>query len=336
MHTSPPSRSCKVQPGAKEGEKGSGPDSTLPAPLPCSTPSWTKAERAIQYNTYIFHYEIAISFPAFYFMHPELYASFYITPEGWWVGLGSFSCEAVALPGSSPQDAPAADVAGPKHDSHSSLSPAPAAPYPSSKGSLCPGSQGSPSPCTWFLSADPWTSPSCSQQLWMGREQQLNPDPAGVGRSKPEEGGAGTVQHAHGAVTPGPRLPHSRARPARGSRGCSPRVKFYQRSGPVEQGAPSGGWVTGQELSSLEPVQSRVSGGRRNNPALPVHPQSVTLSGCTRCCSWQKCQTRAGGCRGGSGLVCISSGEWSTGSGWLVWSQCAVGSQRLSRVGARR
>lgn len=78
-----PSRSCKVQPGAKEGEKGSGPDSTLPTPLPCYISTWTKAERSIQYNTYIFHYEIAISFPAFYFMHPELY-TFYITPEGWW------------------------------------------------------------------------------------------------------------------------------------------------------------------------------------------------------------------------------------------------------------
>lgn len=68
------------------------------------------------------------------------------------------------------------------------------------------------------------------------------------------------------------------ARPAQpspahvGSRGCSPRVKFYQKSVPVEQGVPSGGWVTGQELSSLEPVQNRGSGGKRNNPVLPVHP----------------------------------------------------------------
>lgn len=67
--------------------------------------------------------------------------------------------------------------------------------------------------------------------------------------------------------TKGPWLRHSQARPAHvGSRGCSPRVKFYQRPVPVEQGVPSGGWVTGQELSSLEPVQSRLSGGRRNNP----------------------------------------------------------------------
>lgn len=73
---------------------------------------------------------------------------------------------------------------------------------------------------------------------------------------------ARTVQHAHGVVTPRARLWHSHARPAR----CSPRVKFYQRSVPVEQGVPSGGWVTDQELSSLEPVQSQVSGGRRNNP----------------------------------------------------------------------
>lgn len=54
---------------------------------------------------------------------------------------------------------------------------------------------------------------------------------------------------------------------------------------------------------------------------------AVTSSGCTQCHSWQKCQTRAGGCREGSGLVGISSGEWSTGSGWLVLIQCAVGNQ---------
>lgn len=34
----------------------------------------------------------------------------------------------------------------------------------------------------------------------------------------------------------------------------------------MEQGVPSGGWVTGHELSSLEPVQSQESSGRRNNP----------------------------------------------------------------------
>lgn len=97
MHTSHPSRSCKVQPGAKEGEKGSGPDSTLPAPLPCYIPTGTKAERSIQYNTYIFHYEIAISFPAFYFMHPELYAAFYITPEGWWGWVVSHARQLLSL-----------------------------------------------------------------------------------------------------------------------------------------------------------------------------------------------------------------------------------------------
>lgn len=42
-----------------------------PASPSCYIPTWTKAERSIQYNIYIFHYEIAISFPAFYLMHPE-------------------------------------------------------------------------------------------------------------------------------------------------------------------------------------------------------------------------------------------------------------------------
>lgn len=70
---------------------------TLPAPLPCYIPTWTKAERSIQYNTYIFHYEIAISFPAFYFMHPELYAAFYITPEGWWGWVVSHARQLLSL-----------------------------------------------------------------------------------------------------------------------------------------------------------------------------------------------------------------------------------------------
>lgn len=55
---------------------GCSSSSTSPAPLPCYVPTWTKAERSIQYNIYIFHYEIAISFPAFYLMHPELDAAF--------------------------------------------------------------------------------------------------------------------------------------------------------------------------------------------------------------------------------------------------------------------
>lgn len=119
--------------------------------------------------------------------------------------LGSFSCEAVALPGSSPQDIPAADMAGPKHDSHSPLSPHPAPPFPSNKGRLCPASRGSPGSFKWFFSADPRTSLSCSQQLWMEREQQLNPSTSRVwmGTSKPEAREVvGTVQHAHGVVTP--------------------------------------------------------------------------------------------------------------------------------------
>lgn len=41
------------------------------------------------------------------------------------MGLGSFSCEAVALPGSYPQDTPAADVAGPN------MIPIPPFPLPS-------------------------------------------------------------------------------------------------------------------------------------------------------------------------------------------------------------
>lgn len=113
----------------QEGKKGSGRDSTLPAPLPCYIPSWTKAERSIQYNTYIFHYEIAISFPAFYLMHPELYAAFYITPEGWWGWAVSHARQLLSLEVTTGRT--------------------------SSKGSLCPGSQDSPSPFKWFLSADP-------------------------------------------------------------------------------------------------------------------------------------------------------------------------------------
>lgn len=54
---------------------------------------------------------------------------------------------------------------------------------------------------------------------------------------------------------------------------------------------------------------------------------AVTSSGYIQCHSWQKCQTRAEGCREGSGLVDISSGELNTGSGWLTLIQCAVGSQ---------
>lgn len=120
---------------------------TLPAPLPCYIPTWTKAERSIQYNTYIFHYEIAISFPAFYFMHPELYAAFYITPEGWWGWVVSHARQLLSL-----------EVT---HRTH--------------------------------------------QQLWMEWEQQLNPSAFWVwmGMSKPEAREvAGTVQHAHGVVTP--------------------------------------------------------------------------------------------------------------------------------------
>lgn len=53
----------------------------------------------------------------------------------------------------------------------------------------------------------------------------------------------------------------------------------------------------------------------------------VTSSGYIQCRSWQKCQTRAEGCREGSGLVDRSSGESNRGSGWLALIQCAVGSQ---------
>lgn len=74
---------------------------------------------------YIFHYEIAISFPAFYLIHPEL-KRFFLSHSRGLAGLCSFSCEAVTVPGSYPQEAPAADLAGPRQD--------PRSPFPCDKG----------------------------------------------------------------------------------------------------------------------------------------------------------------------------------------------------------
>lgn len=130
----------QVQPDAKEGEKGSGPDYT-PALLPCYIPLWTKAERSIQYNTYIFHYEIAISFPAFYFMHPELYASFYITPRGWWGWVVSHARQLLSL-----------EVTHRTHQQlmWQDLNMIPIPPFPQQQGQALPWQ-----PCKWCLSADP-------------------------------------------------------------------------------------------------------------------------------------------------------------------------------------
>lgn len=133
----------------------------------------------------------------------------------------------------------------------------------------------------------------------MEREQQLSPSTCRLwgGEDRRQGGDGDSATCTRSGEAKGPRLQHSRARPAHvGSRGCSPRVKFYQRSVPVEQGIPFGGWVSGQELSSLEPVQNRVSGGRRNNPVERKESRCFreTLQGKSagEPSSW-KCQTRA-------------------------------------------
>lgn len=144
-------------------------------------------------------------------------------------------------------------MAGPKHNSHSSLSPAPAAPFPSNKDSLCPSSQGSPSPFQWFLAADPQTSLSCSQQLWMEQELQLNPWTCRVwGGANRSEGGGGDSATCT----------RSGARPAQ-PRGDLPKVS------PRGTGSPIRGLGHRPRAVIAGTVQSRVSGGRRNNPALP-------------------------------------------------------------------
>lgn len=100
----------------------------------------------------------------------------------------------------------------------------------------------------------------------MEREPQLNPCTCRVWGGANRRRGRWRGQcDMHTERCRGPRPAQPGPPSPGGSRGCSP-GGFYQSSVPVEQGAPSGGWVTAQELSSLEPVQSRVSGGRRNNP----------------------------------------------------------------------
>lgn len=107
-----------------------------------------------------------------------------------------------------------------------------------------------------------------------------------------------------------PEAPHPAARTAASCRalGCPPTAAGHIAAALAEKGAsprvPTFGFCTSAE--------------------------QVTSSGYIQCHSWQKCQTTAEGCREGSGLVDISSGELSTGSDWLVLIQCAVGSQWTS------
>lgn len=74
------------------------------------------------------------------------------------MGLGSFSCEAVTLPGIYLQEAPAADLAGPRHDLRYPLPLTQFSPSPATRAQLyilpavaCQGAYGS---FTWLVSAD--------------------------------------------------------------------------------------------------------------------------------------------------------------------------------------
>lgn len=104
----------------------------------------------------------------------------------------------------------------------------------------------------------------------MEREQQLDPHIPGRGRSRPEEGGGGDSATCTGVVTaaarPGP------PSPAHGEPGLQPQGEVLPKVSPCGTGSPIRGLghrpravITG---TSAEPG----SGGRRNNPVLPVHP----------------------------------------------------------------
>lgn len=247
---------------AGRGREGLWLQQRLPSPRPllCKVPTQTEAEGSIQYN--IFHYEIAISFPAFYLVHPELGTSFLRHARG----LGSFLRRGTCPPRRSCQG----QEAGPR-------SSRPAPHFPLHQGRLrllasgaCRGAYSS----LRLPSAD--SSPSFTQPaVAAARKQQLKPSTSHirVQTNRPEEGTWQGQCSTHTAVmqkglgpasclTPEPGRPGQRSQPP----------AHWGRSGlqPIEcevckilvnlwnKESFPGGWVTDQEPSSLESVRSRM------------------------------------------------------------------------------
>lgn len=253
---------------------------------------------------------------------------FYVTPEGW----ARFS-------GTCPPRCPCqGQEAGPR-------SSRPAPHFPLHQGRLrllasgaCRGAYSSRrrSP-----SAD--SSPSFARPaVAAARKQQLKPSTSRVRvqTNRPEEGTWQGQCSTHTAVMQKGLGPASSPQPTGAGRGCSRSSAKSAKSWSIcgirspFRGAGS--------LTKSHHLWNQCGAGwfgrwkEEQSFGFRTAAEQVTSSGCIQCRSWQKCQTTAEGCREGSGLVDISSGELSTGSDWLVLIQCAVGSQRLSRADAHR